>query len=78
ELGRHQEAANAHPKPICEGGKGQRNDEVGKERGHQHYQGLGGDEIQEQPHDPGEEGRPCGLKVGQPIGYDGEENGEEN
>lgn len=74
---RDHEAADGHPEAVCEGHEGQGDDEAGHEGGHEDDERLGGQQVEEEPHDPGEEGLGRGLEVGQPVRDDGEEDGDE-
>jgi hypothetical protein len=66
------ESVDRHPQSVGEGSEGQRNDEVGEDGGYEDDEGLGGDEIEEEPHDPHEECLGCWLEVSEPVGDDGE------
>lgn len=63
-LGWHEEASSAHPQAVGEGGGGQGDDEDGHDGADQHDERLGGQQVEEQPHDPSEEGIGCGAEVG--------------
>lgn len=71
------EPVEAHPQTIrkCDERKG--DDEVGEERGHEDYEAFGGQQVTEEPEDPGEEGGGGGLEVDEPVGDDGEEQRKE-
>lgn len=73
----HHEPVDAHPQAVGEGHQGKGDDEGGEERGHEHHQAFGGQQVAEEPEDPGEEGLGGGLEVDEPVGDDGEEQGEE-
>lgn len=73
-----QEAADAHPQPVRERGQSESDDEVGEERGHEHHEGFAGQEVEEEPHDPGEEAAGGGAEVVEPVGDDREDEGDEN
>ena len=73
----HEEATGAHPEAVGEGGAGERDDEDGDQRADEHDERLGRDEVEEEPHDPGEEGFGRGAEVGEPVGDDGEEHGDQ-
>lgn len=78
DLLRNQEAPDAHPQAVCEGYNGESDDEVREDGCYEHDEGLGGDEIEEDPHDKGEEGGCGGLEVGEPVRDDGEEGGDDD
>lgn len=63
----HQETADAHPQAVGKGRDGQRDDEDREERRDEHDKGLGRDQVQEEPHDPGEEGLAGGTEIAKPV-----------
>lgn len=63
-LRRYEETSSAHPKTVGKGGGGQCNDEDGHDRADQDDEGLGSEQIEEEPHDPGEESLRGGAEVG--------------
>lgn len=71
------EATDAHPQAVRKGGESQGDDEDGENRRHEHDEGFGRDEVEEQPHEEGEEGRGVWAEVTEPVGDDGEEGGDE-
>ncbi len=73
-----EEAANAHPQAISEGGQRKGDDKVGKQGGHEHDKGFPSEEVEEQPHDPGEEGAGGGAEVVKPVSDEGEDEGDED
>ncbi len=75
---RYQKATNRHPKSVCESSKGKRDNEIGKDGRHEYDKGFGCDEVQEEPHYPGEEGEGCGAEVGEPVGDAREDYGYED
>jgi hypothetical protein len=75
---RNEEAADRHPETVRESSEGEGDDEVGEDGGHEDDQRLGGYQIEEKPHYPGEEGFGCGLEVGEPIGDGGEDYRDED
>lgn len=64
-----EEAADAHPEAVGEGDYGQRDDEVGEEGGGEDDERFSGEEVEEEPEDPVEEGGGVGTEVGEPVGY---------
>lgn len=73
-----QEATDAHPQPVRERGQGEGDDKVREERGHEHDEGFAGQEVQEEPHDPGEEAAGGWAEVVEPVRDDGENKGDED
>lgn len=76
DLGGDEEPADTHPEAVGEGDESQGDDEVGEDGGHEDDEGFGGDEVQEEPHYPGEEGGGGRIEVGEPVGDNGEEEGD--
>lgn len=76
-LRRNHEAANAHPQAVRKGRRRERDDEDGGERGDKDDEGLGGEQVEEEPHDPVPEAGGGGLEVGEPVGDDGEDDGDD-
>lgn len=77
DLVRDEEPADGHPQAVCEGGDGEGDDKVGEEYGDEDDEGFGGEEVKEEPHYPVKECGSCGLEVGEPVGNDREEDGDE-
>lgn len=69
-----EEPTDAHPETVCEGDDCEREDKVGEEGCYENDEGFGGEEVEEEPEDPGEEGGCGGGEVGEPVGDDGEED----
>lgn len=78
DLGRYHEAVDRHPEPVCEGGESERDDEVGEDGRHEDDERLGCNKVEEQPHYPGEESLRCGLEVGEPVGDNAEDAGNQD
>ena len=78
DVGAHQEAAHTHPESVGEGRESEGDDEVGEERRHEDDEGFAREEIEEEPHHPGEEAARRGAEVVEPVGDDGEDEGDEN
>ncbi len=66
--GRDQEATDAHPKAVCKGGESEGDDEVGEDGREKNDKRFSGQEVEEEPHHPREEGRGSWAEVGEPIG----------
>lgn len=75
---RNQKSAYAHPQTVRKCRKGQSDDEVRKKRGHEHDEGFAREQVEEEPHDPHEEGRCIGAEVGEKVCNQGEEERDEN
>lgn len=75
---RNQKPAYAHPQAVCKCSQGESDDEVWKKRGHEYDEGFAREQIEEEPHDPHEEGRCCGAEIGEKVGDQGEEERDEN
>lgn len=73
-----EEAADAHPQAVGEGGQREGDDEVGKEGGHEHDEGFASEEVKEEPHDPGEEAAGGGAEIVKPVSDEGEDEGDED
>ena len=71
----HKETTGTHPKPVGECSSSKSNDEDWDERTDKHDQGLSGDEIEEEPHHPCEEGLSRWSEVGEPVSDHGEQDG---
>ncbi len=78
DVGAHQEAAHTHPESVGEGRESEGDDEVGEERRHEDDEGFAREEIEEEPHHPGEEAARRGAEVVEPVGDDGEDEGDED
>jgi len=61
-------AVHRHPQSVSEGCKGKRDDEIGEDRRDQDDKRFGGDEVEKEPHNPGEECLGCWLEVPKPVG----------
>lgn len=70
------EPPDRHPQTISKGDEGQRDHEAREQRRHEDDEALGGDEVEEEPHDPDEEGLGCGLEVAEPVADDRVEDGD--
>ena len=73
----HKETTSAHPQTVCKGSTGQSDDEDRYQGGDENDQRLGGDQIEEQPHDPSPESLCFRTEVAEPITDDREENGDD-
>jgi hypothetical protein len=74
---RDHEPVDRHPQAVGERHERERDDERGEQAGHEDYQAFSREQVEEEPHHPGEEGL-CGrLEVGEPVGDDGEEHADE-
>jgi len=49
------ESVHRHPQTVCKGGKSETDDEIGEDGRDEDDEGFGSDEIEEEPHDPGQE-----------------------
>ena len=66
------ESVHRHPQTVCKGGKSKTNDEIGEDGRDEDDEGFGSDEIEEEPHDPGQECWGCWLEVSEPVSDDRE------
>jgi len=72
-----EETTSAHPQTVCKGSGGKSNDEDRYKRSDEYDERLGGDQIEEEPHDPSEESLSGRSEVAEPVGNDGEEDGDD-
>jgi hypothetical protein len=56
DAGLDHEAVDGHPEAVGKGDECEGDDEGGKEGGHKDDEAFGGQEVEEEPEDPGEEG----------------------
>ena len=68
-----EKAADAHPEAISESSESESDDESGEEGGDEDDEGFCGEEVKEEPHDPGHECGAGGAEVREPVGNYGEE-----
>lgn len=73
----HEETSGAHPQAVGKGGSGQSDDEDRNDRADQDDKRLSSEQIEEEPHDPGEESRCSGAEVRQPVCDNREEDGDQ-
>ena len=69
----HQKATHTHPQPVRKRRQRERNDEVGEERGHEYDEGFASEQVEEEPHYPGEEGAGRGAEIIEPVRYYGKD-----
>ena len=74
---RDHEAANGHPQAVGEGCDGEGDDKDGRDAGYEDDEALSGEEVEKEPHNPGGEGVGRGAEVGEPVGDDAKEEGDE-
>jgi len=65
---RDQEPTNRHPQPIRESSQGERDDEIREDGRHEHDEGFCCDQVEEEPHYPGEKCKGCRAEVAEPVG----------
>lgn len=77
-FGANQEAADTHPQAVCERGQRERDDEVWEEGRHEDDQRFAGEQVEEEPHYPCEEGAGRWAEIVEPVGDDGEDERDED
>lgn len=71
--GSDQKTHGAHPEAICERGGGKSNDKDGDDAGDEDNERLGGDQVEEKPHNPCPESACRGAEITQPVDNDAEQ-----